>query len=414
MIIHPPEVQKRDGEVEVSARVELTRPIPELPDRLWFRFPESHAPYLALTSDPFASTLLQIAMFLGEDLEVRGCISHRLAYNLLEIESYFHQCQPKYFKPIQLSYESILQQPLNPAGMVGMAFSGGVDSFFTLFKHLPQNQPLQQFRLTHGVFIHGFDIRLFEKNVFDRLYELYKKLFQQLGLELIPARTNAYLFSEFRIDWTYTHGAAIAGIAQALGNLFSHFYISAGLNYLYAAPVGTNPITDPLFSTDSLSIHHTGATHSRMEKISEIGGWPVLFQHLRVCLYEQKNQDELNCKKCGKCVLTSIMLELEGHLRFYEALHNRLGLKDYYYWLTAKQVSFYAKIISRRARDLHRWDIFFPMQIVLFGQWIKRVLLSILHKLPPEKMYWLKRRIFRQRSDFDHPHLFNYTGDNKD
>ena len=403
MIIHSPQKTITNGEVILSADVEFSRPIQDIPKQLWFAFPESYAPYVVTTSDPFASTLLQIAMFFGENLEVRGSISPRLAYNLTEIMSYYQQCQPKLYKPIQFSYDSLLSEPIQPIGKVGMAFSGGVDSFFTLYKHLPQNQPIKQFQLTHAVFIHGFDIRLFEVENYRRIFQQYQQLFSELGLELIPARTNAYLFSEFRIDWTHTHGAALVGIAQALGGLFRRFYISAGINYAHIAPIGTNPITDPLFSTDTLDIHHTGATHSRYDKIAEIGNWAPLYDNVRVCLHENPANESLNCNHCGKCILTSILLELTGNLKRYTALKNHLSLKDYLAWATAPQNSYFAKIISQKAYRMKRWDIFFPMQLVLLSQWFKATFyFPLIHRIPPKYLYKIKRRVFRYRSEIEH------------
>ncbi|MGB9669124.1 MAG: hypothetical protein ACPL0B_01940 [Anaerolineales bacterium] len=330
-------------------------------------------------------------------------ISPRLAYNLNEIASYFHQCVPKLFHPIQITYEIFAPVSGSPPENVGMSFSGGIDSFFTLHRHLPDQQLIPIAPLTHAVFIHGFDIRLFQGEFYQLVYDRYQKLFNQLGLELIPARTNAYLFSEFRIDWTYTHGAALAGVAHALGKMFKRFYLAAGLNYQYATAVGTNPITDPLFSSESLEIVHDGATHSRLEKVYQVGNWQPLYDNLRVCTYDTTKIDALNCNKCSKCVLTSIMLELAGYLNNYRILKNHLEFKDYLHWVTDRENSFFAKIISREAFNKKRWDIFFPMQMVLLAQWMKNIFyFPIVHRVPRHILYRIKRRIFRYLSEQDH------------
>ncbi|MFZ5808551.1 MAG: hypothetical protein ACOY16_04635 [Chloroflexota bacterium] len=402
MIIHPPEVQKRDGEVEVSARVELTRPIPDLPDRLWFSFPEKYAPYLHNCSDAFASALLLLAQFFNEPLEVRGEISPQLAYNLHEIQSLFHQWLPRLFHLIDLKFEGYRHMPYTTAGKVGAAFSGGVDSCYVLWKHLPENQPIPEARLTHGVFVHGFDIRLFEKDYYQHLYQHYSTQFEQLGLELIPARTNAYLFSEFRVNWEYTHGGALAGIAQCLGGLFSRFYIPAAVRYQDIYPTGTNPISDPFFSTETLKIIHSGARRSRFEKIFEFGSWPFLRENLRVCMYTYPAHGEFNCKRCDKCLRTSAMLSAGGYLGDFKTLKPELTWRDYLQWSWTVYPSFSTRQIARHAWRNKRWDIALPIQMVLLSQWIKQKMLHpIISRIPLPLMYRLKRRIFRRRSEVE-------------
>lgn len=402
MIIHSPYQQIKNGEIILAADIEFSQPIPDIPKQLWFAFPEKYAPYVTDATDPFASTLLLIAQFFHENLDVRGEISPHLAYNLQEIASFFHQGVPKLFHPIEIKYESFTSSLLHSLSNVGMAFSGGVDSFFTLYRHLPSHQIIPSARLTHAVFIQGFDIRLFQREFYQQVFERYDQLFKELGLELIPARTNAYKFSEFRLDWSYTHGAALAGLAQAFGSFFKRFYISAGLSYQHAAAIGTNPTTDPLFSTEILEIVHSGATHSRLEKVYEIGNWHYLYNNLRVCVYQNPNQNSLNCNTCGKCVLTSIMLELAGYLKNYRSLKNHLVFKDFVHWISYSENSFFTKIISQEAFKKRRWDIFFPMQFVLLSQWLKRVFyFPLVHRIPRPWLYRIKRKVFRHRSEID-------------
>lgn len=89
MIIYRPELTRRNGEIEVSARVEFNHTIPNVPKRLWFRFPESCADYLTDRGDGFLSCMLIPAMHCGEDIEVPAQVSPKLLYNLKEYQYLF-------------------------------------------------------------------------------------------------------------------------------------------------------------------------------------------------------------------------------------------------------------------------------------------------------------------------------------
>lgn len=107
MIIHQPEISLENGEVLVSARVKTRFRDPYLPDRLWFRFPEAYRDYISGHSDGFLSSMLLIAMHLGEDLEVRGTVSPRLAHNLERIQEAYCQMHPTLLKRVEVHYQQL-------------------------------------------------------------------------------------------------------------------------------------------------------------------------------------------------------------------------------------------------------------------------------------------------------------------
>ncbi|MGH9026577.1 MAG: hypothetical protein ACRDWD_10775, partial [Acidimicrobiia bacterium] len=69
---------------------------------------------------------------------------------------------------------------------------------------------------------------------------------------------------------------------------------------------GTNPLLDPLFSTDRMTITHGSITHTRLGKIQWlVDEHPELLAFLKVC-YVQNRPD--NCGQCGKCLYTMACL----------------------------------------------------------------------------------------------------------
>ena len=83
MIIHPPEITRKNGRVGVCAAIELQTQI-NVPDVMWFEFPENYQDFVTDRADGFAVASLMLAMLLGEHIEVRGVLSPRLAYGMQE------------------------------------------------------------------------------------------------------------------------------------------------------------------------------------------------------------------------------------------------------------------------------------------------------------------------------------------
>jgi hypothetical protein len=129
-------------------------------------------------------------------------VSPRFAYGLDEYAGVFQVWRPKTFKPIEIKYREI-NSPDHRAEprAVGQAFSGGVDSFFTLWSHLPDNMQLQDFQVTHGIFTQGVDFELYETETYVSTYKKLGRLFKDLGLTLIPAATNYRDFWRYRLGW---------------------------------------------------------------------------------------------------------------------------------------------------------------------------------------------------------------------
>ncbi|MGB9668888.1 MAG: hypothetical protein ACPL0B_00750 [Anaerolineales bacterium] len=199
MIVHTPELIHQNNEVILSARIEYEHPIPSIPDRLWFSFPKDYEPFLSFRSDPFAVALLQTSQYLDETLEIRGELSERLAYGLEQYGFVFHRWNPKWFNRPRLKYNSLARPTPAKDRLAMTAFSGGVDSFYTLFRHLPICQPLPSFQIQACLLIHGMDIRFYESDRYERIFTIYQNMFAQLGLQLFRARMNAFLFWEHRL-----------------------------------------------------------------------------------------------------------------------------------------------------------------------------------------------------------------------
>lgn len=404
MIVHHPELSYSADEVILSAHIEYEQPVQGFPSSLWFAFPREYEPILTPKSDPFAVALLQTSQYLNEELHVRGSISERLAYGLEQYGAVFNIWFPKWFSPPKLSYDSLTKNSPSPQPKVAMAFSGGVDSFYTLYKHLPQNQSIPSARLNTALFLHGMDIRFYEADSYQRLTEKYRDLFSHLGLEFWIARMNAYLFWEHRIRWEYVHGAPLIATALCFRNI-SRFYIPATHRYDFLLNNATSPLTDHWLSTETTEIVHHGCDMNRLQKLEVISSWDIPKNYLRVCTDPIQRQGKENCGKCNKCLRTMIMLDLLGCLHTYRTLPNKVTWKHWLRYILTVPGQTYPKTILAYALSRHRYHLAFLAWIgTLIGKTRRSLSEWLIGRISKETVHSLKHRIFFRYAESNPDH----------
>jgi hypothetical protein len=336
MIIHQPEVKIENGEVSVSARVEFSQPMANIPKALWYRFPEAYAGYITEHSDGFIVSLLLLAMAMGEEVTVRGTTSPRLAYGLEQYQKVFNAWFPRQFTQIGVAYERIeALLPEQGGKQVVSSFSGGVDSTFTLMEHLPPEQVIPEFQVSHCVFVQGFDIPLWDTKDFQQAALTFSKVLSSMGVELIPCKTNVHSFTTGRVKWDYSHGGAIAAPALFLQGLVKNYLISSSWSLIRYEHWGSSPFTDPWLSTETIEMIYFGASYPRMEKVAAISSWRPAGQFLRVCTNLQGRHGVQNCSRCEKCLRTMIMLKVTGGLEYYKTFNRTIRKIDFFRWMPA-------------------------------------------------------------------------------
>jgi hypothetical protein len=403
MIVHQSEIHQKDGEIIVSARVELKNHTERVPESLWFAFPEEYSAWITDSSDGFAASLLLLSMYLEEDMEIRGKVSPRLAYGLEEYRNVFNQWFPSQFHQINLKFGELLALPPNEIeAKVGVSFSGGVDSLYTVWSHLAENQPSRSMRLTHGLFVHGLDLRFSEAERYQSLLQRYRLVFNQLGLSLLTVQTNVYLLTEFRINWVNAHGGALCGIALTLGKLFKRFYLAAPFSYDEIVPNGLSPVVDHLLSSDTMELLHHGAAKNRIEKIEVLSQWKVAQENLRVCTDIEKRIGLNNCCACEKCLRTMTMLENFGSLAKFQTFDKPLSYGMFIKSMVLRgDDPIYLKQLytnARKRRKIGRMMLFgvlYPWCWMLDA--IRNQSISL---LPKRVVYNMKRELYGHLSDW--------------
>ncbi|MCP4140512.1 MAG: hypothetical protein GY755_09515 [Chloroflexi bacterium] len=337
MIIHQPEIINKDGKAILWSKIELSKKRDNFPDYVWYRVPEQYAAYLHPQSDAFLLSGLLAAMHFREDIQVRGTISPYLAYHLHEYQFLLNFRLPEILQPVSIQYEHLAPIEENPMG-VGTLFSGGVDSLFTIWKHLPKNQSDPNYQVSHGIFIRGFDILHSENADYQQLFGQYTKQVSKIGIDLIELETNMLSIGHQRMDLSKVYGPLIVSAGLSLPTLFQRFYIPSSADYhmLQHTAYTTDPIVDGFLSSDTMDIIHHGSTHTRVEKVEEIANWALAQKLLWVCLDAKFEEKTWNCSRCEKCVRTMIPLYALGKLNRYKTFEKPISKNWEILWYARK------------------------------------------------------------------------------
>jgi hypothetical protein len=223
--------KQRQDMAEVSAEIDGFR--------LWSRVPGSYAVFQ--TADPVLAAALLPAMAKGEPLEIDASlpVSPRLLTHVGTLQEIYHCWNPA-LKKIPISAETAPCAPAN-AGVFSF-FSGGVDSTYTLLTRASE--------ITHAVFIHGFDFYV-DPDICRVAIERNSAFVRSMGKTLIPVETNYRSFGYgHNLSMFLTHGSTLASVALLLG--FPRVYLPATYAYGDLFPWGSHPLTDPLWSSDSV------------------------------------------------------------------------------------------------------------------------------------------------------------------
>ena len=264
---------------------------------------------------PFLLAFLLPAMHAGAPLELDLPVDAVTHGNLMEWQEAMASWSPQTLNvvPIRAPLEAEPEKPRAASALT--AFSGGVDSNFSVWRHGRRREtPL--FRTTPlcaGMMVHGFDIPLTQETVFERAWERSLAMLEASGLRAFRLATNLRSLDRLPgCEWSrQAHGIWLAAALSCFEPWFGQMLIPSSFPYpALMLPWASNPATDGLFSSAASTFWHDGAAHSKLAKIRAIVGEPAVLRYLRVCW--KGEQLDRNCGKCFKCVATQICFKLAG------------------------------------------------------------------------------------------------------
>ena len=314
IVTRPPELLA-SGQMRLQADLAIPGK-PTHPIRFEFTPPEPDTARCGRVR-PFLLAGLVPAMRAGLPLELDQPIDPVTHSNLMEWQGAYADWFPNRLQSVPILAPRAPSPPTPPRFPGALtAFSGGVDSCFTVHHHSRVPSDDDRFRhlpLSAGLMVHGFDIPEDQDAVFESAYANSQAILDAFGLPMFRMRTNLRTLGRaFDVDWeTETHGIWLAAALACLEPWFTSAVIPS--SYPYAnllIPWGSNPITDPLFSSDRTPFHHDGGTHSKFDKVRSMAKHPAIASRVRVCW--SGPQLDRNCGRCFKCVTTQVSFWLSG------------------------------------------------------------------------------------------------------
>jgi len=292
MIIHQPVLKTNEDNSVISAKIETNNPCPDFPKDLWFRVESYWSNYLSEKSDAFLVAMLPIACELGEDLEIHGDVSPKLLYGAREYVRIANAYRPNRNYLIKIKARhfpesmSLSDSANNLKKGVGFAFSGGIDAFYTLYSHIPENEEIPEYQITHALTINGFDrdVDLNQSKFFPVLKKIYTPIFEKLNIKYISVDTNLQKFRKAGVrDLTTSYSSSLIASALALSPIFRKFFVSSSYKYgVLGTADDLRPLVDPLLSNEETEILYAGADATRYERLLAISAWPLTYDNLRV------------------------------------------------------------------------------------------------------------------------------------
>jgi hypothetical protein len=255
--------------------------------------------------DGFLFAVIFYAMQTGQNVYVHGSLSADALRNLNELQEAWCLWKGNRYTKVKIDASQITDynEVLTSRSAIA-AFSGGVDSIFTLLRHATGDYGAASYPLRKDVLlVHGFDVPLQSPEHLDALKERTAPLLKELNLGIRVIRTN---LKELGLqDWIDTFGAQLASCLHNYSHEFCYGLVGSSAPYdALLLPWGSNPATDHLLSGAALRIVHDGAGYSRIEKVKQIARNTTAAHVVKVC-WEGK-QTFKNCGNCEKCIRTRL------------------------------------------------------------------------------------------------------------
>jgi hypothetical protein len=297
------EPSAEEGEITTGVAIES----PHAPRRrLWYRVRLPEGWRLTGASDPFVLVPLYDAMRRRLPIHVEGDVSPSLLANLEEFQRFWARWYPGRFTPVEIVPDHEREQAPGVAGAL-TAFSGGVDSCFTAFRHATGGAGRRRQTPLTAVMAHGFDVPIEKTAEFDAAADGAESMLATLGIPLVRMATNV---RHVEHAWDDLVGPALASCLHLLQPNARAGLIPASYPYSRLPLWGSHPVSDRLLSSAAFPIEHDGGAYSRDDKIEVIADWPAALAGLRVCW--EKPLHGRNCGSCVKCVRTILAFRALG------------------------------------------------------------------------------------------------------
>lgn len=369
---------------------------------LWFSTDQKYENAICSTQyDAFLVGLLYPAMKYGEDIHINGSVSKKLLFNTNNyviplVKSFSPSC-----KTIKVIAENTINFNLGGSG-VGTGFSGGVDSFCTIYDHYELEKD-PDYKINSFLFLnvgsHGLGDKIKVEEKFNKRFNYLKQFPDEIGIDFIPLNSNLHYFHPWGHQKTHTLTSA-SGVLILQGLYKRYYYASSGVDYddmlknaykyrEFSIGEYCEPILLPLLSTESCEFISDGVQYTRVEKTLRVLNYEPVKRYLNVCI--SGDDTHLNCSVCNKCCRTLMTLNLIGKIDEFKHLfdinkYRKVAEKKYIRKQVLKQNKDpYAKdnINLAKANNVRLPNKLFCI-IVTLPSLVRKVMITIIKRILPE------------------------------
>ncbi|HET6388323.1 hypothetical protein [Hyphomicrobium sp.] len=284
----------------------------KLPEVFFEITPRNGAPAPEFDTADFALiAMLPLAMRDMTDLHAEFEVDALLLDGLDHFQEIWHSWRPDIFKKrIKITSEGEYFRPpvdARPPNAVA-AFSAGVDSTFTLSRHVKRDAGRAIRNVKTAVMVHGFDMPIDADEGFETLAHHGSAICADLGVDLVTVKTN---WRKIVRNWEETFGVGLVSVLHQFSKAHDVALIATEESYQNCFPVWGNSFwTDRFFTSSALKIESDGGAYDRIDRARYVGQHRSLVPHLRVCWAGPRTGD--NCGVCPKCILTKLNFAAAG------------------------------------------------------------------------------------------------------
>jgi hypothetical protein len=291
---------------DTGERVELILNGPAAPPQLragpiFFELDTGDATDLSVL-DGFVGSIIHCAMGARQPLHVEGRVTRTCLRQLDQYQRFWSLVRPDRYSPVTITADEIVADRGDIRNLPAVAaYSGGVDSSFTVVRHKLKLKGMDSIPLDAVLIVHGFDVLLSDKSGFAGRLDRLQPVVEELGLRRYVVRTN--LKELVLQDWMDSYAAQLVGCLHMVSHRHSKALIASdGYAQFPDFNFAGNPISIPLLTTALLKTFYEGAEYGRTDKVALLAKYPTIRRSLKFC-WEGPHADR-NCGKCRGCVLT--------------------------------------------------------------------------------------------------------------
>ncbi len=277
-------------------------------ERLWYEASRSPVlPTPEMVASAFVAACLPTAVWWEDDLHVDSPVDADFLFRLPRLARGLARLHAR--KRATIVHATGISSEPRPNRVVGMSFTGGVDSFYTLRDNLDPKGVTPVRALVTGL---GLDLKVDDIESHRALLERLENVSREYDLDHYAIRTNFRdLFDPYSDPGLVSQGSCLVAFAFLLSGSLKAYLIPSTYPIDWLIPYSSHALTDGAWISRPIMTISDGWDRHRNEKLATLVDWPLAMRELHVCT---EKKSATNCGRCEKCVRTMAILAVNGVL----------------------------------------------------------------------------------------------------